>query len=83
MVFAAGSRILLALAPEGLPRLDSLPMDSTVLLFAAGLTLATGVLVGLAPARRLARNQLRSLMNEAGRGSSAGQRRPGYSARWS
>ena len=72
MVSAAGSRILLALAPEGLPRLDSLPMDSTVLLFAAGLTLATGVLVGLAPAWRLARNQLRSLMNEAGRGSSGG-----------
>jgi putative ABC transport system permease protein len=72
MVSASGSRILLALAPEGLPRLDSLPMDGTVLLFAAGLTLATGVLVGLAPAWRLARNQLRSLMNEAGRGSSGG-----------
>jgi putative ABC transport system permease protein len=72
MVSAAGSRILLALAPEGLPRLDSLPMDSTVLLFATGLTLATGVLVGLAPAWRLARNQLRNLMNEAGRGSSGG-----------
>ena len=72
IVSAAGSRILLALAPEGLPRLDSLPMDSTVLLFAFGLTLATGVLVGLAPAWRLARNQLRSLMNEAGRGNSAG-----------
>ena len=72
IVSAAGSRILLALAPEGLPRLESLPMDGTVLLFAAGLTLATGVLVGLAPAWRLARNQLRSLMNEAGRGSSGG-----------
>src|SRR5262245_36269319 len=72
IVAAAGTRLLLTLAPEGLPRLKSIPIDGTVLLFAAGLTLLTGVFVGLAPAWRLARNELRSLINESGRGRSAG-----------
>jgi putative ABC transport system permease protein len=69
---AAGIRVFLALAPTGLPRLGTVPIDGTVLLFAAGATLLTGVLVGLAPAVRLARNQLRSLINEGGRGASGG-----------
>jgi putative ABC transport system permease protein len=68
----AGIRMLLTLAPEGLPRLDTVPIDGTVLLFAAGLTLVTGILVGLAPAWRLARSQLQSLINEGGRGSAGG-----------
>lgn len=66
---------LLAIAPEGLPRLDRLPIDRTVALFAVALTLATGVLVGLAPAWRLARNDLRSLINESGRGTPGGPAR--------
>jgi putative ABC transport system permease protein len=69
---AGGVRLFLAVAPTGLPRLDTVPIDRTVLLFAAGATLLTGVLVGLAPAIRLARNQLRSLINEGGRGASGG-----------
>jgi len=73
IVAAAGTQLLLALAPEGLPRLTSVPIDGTVLLFAAGLTLLIGVCVGLAPAWRLARNELRSLINESGRGRSAGR----------
>jgi len=66
------SRTLLAVAPAGLPRLDAAPMDTTVLLFAAGATLLTGLLVGLAPAWRLVRNDLRGLMNEGGRGTPGG-----------
>jgi putative ABC transport system permease protein len=73
LALAAGaSRALLAIGPAGLPRLDAVPMDATVLLFAAGTTLFTGLLVGLAPAWRLARNELRSLMNESGRGTPGG-----------
>lgn len=72
IVAIAGTRLLLALAPEGLPRLGSVPIDGTVLMFAGGLTLLAGVCVGLAPAWRLARNELRSLINESGRGRSAG-----------
>jgi len=71
----AGIRLLLRIAPPDLPRLDTVPIDSTVLLFALGVTLLTGVLVGLVPAVRLARNQLRNLMNEGGRGASEGPAR--------
>ena len=73
LVAAAGTRLLLAIAPEGLPRLGSVSIEPTVLLFAAGLTLLIGVLMGLAPAWRLARNQLRNLINESGRGSAGGR----------
>lgn len=74
-IAVAGIRVLLQMAPAGLPRLDTVPMDTTVLSFAAGVTLLTGFLVGLAPAWHLTRSQLRSLMNEAGRGSSGGPSR--------
>lgn len=71
-VAAGGIRLLLTLAPVDLPRLDSVPIDRTVLLFALGLTVVTGVLVGLAPAWRLSRNELRTLINESGRGTPGG-----------
>ena len=68
----AGIRAFLAIAPAGLPRLNAVPVDRTVLFFAIAATLATGVIVGLAPALRLARNQLRTLINEGGRGTPGG-----------
>jgi putative ABC transport system permease protein len=46
-----------------------------VLAFAIGLTVLTGLLVGLAPAWRLASNPLRLLVNEAGRGTPDGPAR--------
>jgi putative ABC transport system permease protein len=70
-----GVRMLLRMAPPGLPRLDVVPTDSTVLLFAVGLTLLVGVIIGLAPAWRLANNSLRALVNEGGRGAVGG---PGW-----
>ena len=69
---AVGIRVLLRLAPEGLPRIEGVTMDASVLLFALGLTISTGLLVGLAPAWRLARNPLRMLINEAGHGTASG-----------
>lgn len=72
IVAAAGTRAFLALAPEGLPRVDGVRLSGAVLLFAVGLSVATGILVGLAPAWRLIRNELRSLISEGGRGMPAG-----------
>src|SRR5688572_7402947 len=66
-------RLLLALGPADLPRLDSVPIDGTVLLFAAAATLVTGLLFGLAPAWRLARVDLRALVNDGGRGHATGR----------
>ncbi len=40
---------LLALVPDGLPRVESVRMDPIVVLFAVGLALATAVLTGVAP----------------------------------
>lgn len=49
-VAAAGLRAFRALGPRALVRLPSLAIDSHVLLFTLGLTIATGLLFGVAPA---------------------------------
>ena len=67
-----GVRFLLALGAESLPRLTEVPIDGTVLLFALATTVVTGVLVGFAPALWLAGTDLRTLVNEGGRGNSGG-----------
>jgi len=50
---ALGIRAILALAPHGIPRLGEARLDVSVLLFSLGLSLATGLLFGLAPAMRI------------------------------
>lgn len=64
-----GVRLLLLVGAAQLPRLDQVPFDARVLLFAAGTLVATTVLVGLLPAGRLATPDIRGLLNEAGRSS--------------
>jgi putative ABC transport system permease protein len=73
-----GVRMLLTVGASQLPRLDAVPFDSRVLLFALGILLVSGVLVGFAPALRLAATDVKTLMNEASRSSSAGR----TTARW-
>jgi putative ABC transport system permease protein len=52
--FAAwGVRALIALAPQGIARLDEAHLDTRVLAFSLGLSLITGMLFGLAPAIRI------------------------------
>ena len=68
-----GVRGLLALGASKLPRLDSVTFDSSVLLFALGTLLVSGLLVGLVPAIRLARTDVRTLMNESSRSTSSGR----------
>jgi predicted permease len=48
-----GVDALVALAPQGIARLDDARLDARVLAFSFGLSLATGVLFGLAPAVRI------------------------------
>jgi predicted permease len=55
-------------------RLDFSP-DSRVLLYAIGAVLITGIVVGIAPAIRVARTDLSVVLHEGGRGSSDGPRR--------
>ena len=49
-VAAVGVRTLVALAPEGLPRVGAIRLDATAFAFAAALTTLIGVAVGLYPA---------------------------------
>jgi putative ABC transport system permease protein len=69
----SGVRLLLGIGPADLPRLGSVSIDGTVLLFSAGSVLLTTLLVGLAPALRLSGQQLRQLVDRGGRGSSTGR----------
>jgi putative ABC transport system permease protein len=79
-VFAAyaGIRVLLTIGASKLPRLESVSFDSHVLLFALGALVVSGVLVGFAPALRLAATDVKTLMNESGRSTSGGR----GTARW-
>ncbi len=62
---------LLSLAPVALPRLDDVRIDMRVALFASVLTLVTVALFGLLPALQTARADLREVLADAARGSSA------------
>ena len=64
-----GVRLLLVFGASQLPRLDHIPFDGRVLGFALLVLFVTGIVVGFAPALRLAGTNLRTLMNESGRSS--------------
>ncbi len=68
-----GVRALLAVGASDLPRLHAISFDTNVLGFALVTLIVSGVIVGFAPALRLAGTDLRSLMNESGRSASAGR----------
>ena len=78
LVAYVGVRLLLRFGAATLPRLDAVPFDANVLLFALITLIVSGVLVGFAPALRLARTDVRALMNESGRTASGGR----GTARW-
>lgn len=64
-----GVRGLVALAPASLPRLAEVQPDATVLGVTLGVGLASGVLIGLAPAWAAARPDLRDALQDGGRGA--------------
>lgn len=72
LVAVAGVRVLLRVGPADLPRMENVSIDASVLLFVLALTIVVGVVVGFAPAIRLLMTDVRSLVNEGGRGGSAG-----------
>jgi predicted permease len=61
-----------AAPPFSFPSEANITLDGRVLLFAAGLSVLTGVLFGLAPAIQVSRADLTGSMKEGGRGSSVG-----------
>src|SRR5262249_33255367 len=74
LIAALGLRVLLALAPSDIPRLDQIRIDWQVLAFALGVSLATGVVFGLVPALLASKPDFNESLKEGGRGSTAGIR---------
>jgi len=70
----AAVRLLMRFGGSTLPRLDAVPFDGTVIALALGVIVATGILVGIAPAFRFATSDIAALMNDTGR-SVRGSRR--------
>jgi putative ABC transport system permease protein len=60
---------LIALIPDGLPRVESVRVDVMVVLFTGAVALATSVLAGVAPAFWSVRADLVSQLRNGGRGS--------------
>ena len=63
-----GVRALVAVAPEGVPRLEEAGVDARVLLFTLGVSIVCSLVVGLAPALRSARPELQATLRAGGRG---------------
>jgi putative ABC transport system permease protein len=68
-------RLINAALPPNLLPVQPIPVDATLLWFAALVTLATGMIFGLAPAWQAARTDLNTVLKQGGR-SSSGAARP-------
>lgn len=64
---------LLHLAAQSVPNVGLIQIDYEVLIFAALISVLTGVVFGLIPALRTAKPDLREGLNESSRGSAAGR----------
>jgi len=69
LVVVLGLDAVRSINPGDLPRLDTVSLDSAVLLFTLGVSLLTGLLFGLTPAVRSSRGDLTETLKEGGRGT--------------
>jgi putative ABC transport system permease protein len=63
-----GVKLALAAVSFDLPRTENISIDAAVLLFALGVSIAVGILFGLAPALKSSRLDSQSALKEGGRG---------------
>jgi len=69
---ASGLDALVKSAPPEIPRLEEVHLDARVLLFAAAISTATGLLFGILPAWRAARTDPQSALKAGGRTATGG-----------
>jgi putative ABC transport system permease protein len=76
-VAAVGTRALIAIAPEGIPRIGEVGMNVPVFAFTLAVATMCGLAFGIVPASRVSRTPLVEALKEGGRGgtASAGHRR--------
>jgi predicted permease len=76
LLFAYGGlRVLIALAPSDLPRLNDIGIDGLVLLFTLGVTIVAGLVFGSMPALRYAGGRAGTGLRETSRSVSASRKR--------
>jgi len=76
LLFASwGTRLVLAAAPANLPRSEAIGIDPYVLLFTLAVSMATGILFGLAPALQGANTNPQDSLREGTRGAGGGRHR--------
>ena len=75
LLAAWGVDVLKALAPGDVPMLDAIGLDATVLGYALALSVATGIIFGLAPALSASKPNLNETLKEGTRGSTEGKSR--------
>ncbi len=71
----AALRLLVALAPGNLPRIQDITLNITVLMFTFALSVASGLLFGAIPVFKYARGQLGTTLRGAARTASASRER--------
>ena len=74
---AWGVDVLMAAAPESIPRLREVGVDARVIAFTTFVALATGLLFGVAPAITAARAEVNEALKEGGRSGDAAHGRAG------
>jgi putative ABC transport system permease protein len=67
--------LLVAMAPPEIPRVDTIAINGTVLLFTLALSILTGIVFGVAPALSASKTNLVEALKEGSRGSTEGRRR--------
>lgn len=69
-----GVQALVALGGAGLPRAGEIGLNARVIAFTLLVTIATGLIFGIAPALRASRTTLAATLRESGRGTTGGAR---------
>jgi putative ABC transport system permease protein len=74
MIAKVGIRVLVAISPPNLPRIDMIRLDSPVFAFGFGITALLGLIVGLLPALHVSRGDLYASMQRSSRRTAGSQR---------
>jgi len=73
VVARAGIRLLVAMSPPGLPRVDAIRLDVTAFAFAFAVTVIIGLAIGLIPALRSSRQDLQSALQQSSQRTAGSQ----------